>query len=80
MSCDNQVAFHCFTANIVVAVVAMYGVRWLAWLSKGYNYQLSSIIAESRRAVVRLASVACVVRELYACCECSTQQEHQEVR
>ena len=40
VSCDNQVAFPSFIASIVVAVVAMYGVRWLAWLPKVCNYQL----------------------------------------
>ena len=40
VSCDNQVAFPSFIAGIVVAVVAMYGVRWLAWLPKVCNYQL----------------------------------------
>ena len=29
VSCDDQVAFPSFIASIVVAVVAMYGVRWL---------------------------------------------------
>ena len=40
VSCDNRVAFPNFIASIVVAVVAMYGVHWLAWLPKVCNYQL----------------------------------------
>ena len=40
VSCDNQVALPSFIVSIVVAVVAMYGVRWLAWLPKVCNYQL----------------------------------------
>ena len=39
-SCDNQVAFPSSIASIAVAAVAMYGIRWLAWLPKVCNYQL----------------------------------------
>ena len=40
VSCDSQVAFPSFMVSIVAAVVAMYGVHWLAWLPKVCNYQL----------------------------------------
>ena len=41
MSCESQVAIRKLKVSmVVVAVVAMYGERWLAWLPKVCNYQL----------------------------------------
>ena len=34
VSCDSQAANARLTVSIVVAVVAMYGEHWLAWLPK----------------------------------------------
>ena len=41
MSCESQAAIHkLMVSMVVVAVVAMYGERWLAWLPKVCNYRL----------------------------------------
>ena len=40
MSCDSQVATLRLRVSTVVAVIAMYGACWLAWLLKIRNYKL----------------------------------------
>ena len=40
VSCDSPIAIPSLIASIVVAVIAMYGEYWLAWLSKVCNYEL----------------------------------------
>ena len=40
VSCDGQGAIPRLIASIVVAVIPMYGERWLAWLLKVCNYEL----------------------------------------
>ena len=41
MSYDSQAANPIRIVSILVAVVAMYGECWLAWLPKVCNYELS---------------------------------------
>ena len=41
VSYDSRAAIPKFIVSIVVAIVAMYGERWLAWLLKVFNGDLS---------------------------------------